>query len=151
MRLQNRCIEIRKNFFNTWAQPGVSGRHLVRVFVFILLRVFSYAFSISCFSVRFQCSSFRVRSFICVFSVCLSVCVFTKYKTYVCLYICFNTKPIHLEVVTDLTFESFPASLRRFICRRDKPHSIYSDNATNFSKANKELQQLQEFITTNNS
>uniref|UniRef100_A0A1B0DD37 DUF5641 domain-containing protein n=1 Tax=Phlebotomus papatasi TaxID=29031 RepID=A0A1B0DD37_PHLPP len=39
---------------------------------------------------------------------------------------------IHLEVVGDLTTNSFIAALRRFISRRSTPSHIYCDNATNF-------------------
>ena len=72
-------------------------------------------------------------------------------KTYLCLFICFSTKAIHLEFVTDLTTDNFLAALRRFISRRGKPQVMYSDNATNFTRANKDLQHLYEFLKANNS
>ena len=53
-------------------------------------------------------------------------------KSYVALFICFAVKAVHLEILFDLTTESFIASLRRFIARRGVPHTIFSDNATNF-------------------
>ena len=56
-----------------------------------------------------------------------------------------------METVSDLTADSFFASLRRFIFRRDKPHSIYSDIATNFTKVNKELQDLKSILESNKS
>lgn len=74
-----------------------------------------------------------------------------KSKTYLCLFICFSTKAIHLEFVTNLTTECFIAALRRFISRRGKPRTIYSDNATNFTRANKELQNLYRFLNVNHS
>ncbi|GBM49848.1 hypothetical protein AVEN_191249-1 [Araneus ventricosus] len=40
---------------------------------------------------------------------------------------------IHLEVVTSLSTEAFIQSLRRFIARRGRPTTIYSDNGTNFT------------------
>lgn len=52
------------------------------------------------------------------------------------------TKAIHVEVVSDLTATAFIAALRRFISRRGHVSSIYSDNATCFTKANKLLQEL---------
>ena len=76
---------------------------------------------------------------------------YKKYKSYVCLFVCFSTKAIHLELVSDLTTASFIAALRRFISRRGKPEKIYSDNATNFTRANKELQTLFAFINSNQS
>lgn len=71
---------------------------------------------------------------------------YKKYKSYVCLFVCFSTKAIHLELVSDLTSEAFLSSLRRFIARRGVPHSIHSDNGTTFVGANTELQNLTKLI-----
>ena len=71
---------------------------------------------------------------------------FKKFKSYICLFVCFATKAIHLELVSDLTTASFLSALRRFISRRGKPNTIYSDNATNFVRANKELQDIVNFV-----
>ncbi|UYV76604.1 hypothetical protein LAZ67_14001432 [Cordylochernes scorpioides] len=60
-------------------------------------------------------------------------------KTYIVLFICFTTKAIHLEVVSDLTAEALIATLRRFTSRRGLPSDIFSDNATNFKLANRVL------------
>ncbi|UYV84424.1 hypothetical protein LAZ67_X002122 [Cordylochernes scorpioides] len=59
--------------------------------------------------------------------------------TYIVLFICFTTKAIHLEVVSDLTAEAFIATLWRFTSRRGLPSDIFSDNATNFKLANRVL------------
>lgn len=61
------------------------------------------------------------------------------YKAYVCLFICLSIKAIHIELVCDLTADSFLAALRRFIARRGRVSHLYSDNGTCFVKANKEL------------
>lgn len=53
-------------------------------------------------------------------------------KVYLCLFICFSTKAVHIEVVVDLTSEAFVAALTRFISRRGMIKEIHSDNATNF-------------------
>ncbi|XP_018395971.1 PREDICTED: uncharacterized protein LOC108774377 [Cyphomyrmex costatus] len=55
-------------------------------------------------------------------------------KAFVCLFICFATKALHLELVSDLTSEAFIAALRRFSARRGKPAHMYSDNGTNLSE-----------------
>lgn len=60
-------------------------------------------------------------------------------KAYVSLFICFSTRAIHLELVSDLTSVTFLAALRRFISRRGKPTQIHSDNGTNFVGANRIL------------
>nr|XP_040233604.2 uncharacterized protein LOC120956287 [Anopheles coluzzii] len=63
-------------------------------------------------------------------------------KAYVCLFVCLQTRVVHLELVSDLTTDAFLASLRRFISRRGCPKTIRSDNATNFVGAKTELHEL---------
>ena len=70
-------------------------------------------------------------------------------KAYICLFVCFSTKAIHLDLVTDLTTKAFIMCLRRFIARRGKPTRIYSDNGLNFVGANAELKRLYKFINEN--
>ncbi|GFY18346.1 uncharacterized protein TNCV_2047521 [Trichonephila clavipes] len=41
-------------------------------------------------------------------------------KSYIAIFICFCTKATHFEVVSDLTTDSFLASLRRFVARRSQ-------------------------------
>ncbi|KAH0814817.1 hypothetical protein GEV33_007974 [Tenebrio molitor] len=65
-----------------------------------------------------------------------------RVKAYIALFICFTTKAIHIELVGDLTTESFLNALKRFISRRGHVAEIYSDNATNFTGASRELKLL---------
>lgn len=65
-----------------------------------------------------------------------------EYKGYIAVFICLATKAIHIEVVSNLTAESFIAALQRFISRRGMVTNMYSDNATNFVGANHELAEL---------
>jgi hypothetical protein len=67
-------------------------------------------------------------------------------KSYVCLFICLSTKAIHIELVSDLTADTFLDALKRFVSRRGTVKSIISDNATNFIKANKDLIDLHQFF-----
>ncbi|KAL0821094.1 hypothetical protein ABMA28_005724 [Loxostege sticticalis] len=53
-------------------------------------------------------------------------------KCYVCLFVCFVTRAIHLEVASDLSSDAYLLALKRFISRRGKPIEIVSDNGTNF-------------------
>lgn len=67
-------------------------------------------------------------------------------KCYICLFICFSTKAVHLELAKDLTTASFLATLKPFVCTRGKPQTIWSDNATNFIGAKRELRELKELF-----
>lgn len=67
-------------------------------------------------------------------------------KSYMCVFVCFVTKAIHLEVVSDLTTAAFLNCLRRFIGRRGCPVKIYCDNATNFVGARNEMARLAELV-----
>ena len=60
-------------------------------------------------------------------------------KGYITVFVCFATKAIHLELVSDLTTAAFLAALKRFTSRRGLPKEISSDNGTNFQGASKEL------------
>ncbi|XP_029162386.1 uncharacterized protein LOC114936252 [Nylanderia fulva] len=66
-------------------------------------------------------------------------------KAYVCIFVCFATKAVHIEVVSDLTTDAFLAALKRFISQRGCPTSIFSDNGTNFKGASRQLAQLYAF------
>ncbi|GFX40788.1 integrase catalytic domain-containing protein [Trichonephila clavipes] len=70
-------------------------------------------------------------------------------KLYIAIFICFSTKALHLEVVSDLTTEAFLACLRRFIARRPKPYVIWSYNATNFKGARNILNEWNEICKSN--
>ncbi|XP_075163779.1 uncharacterized protein LOC142236428 [Haematobia irritans] len=68
-------------------------------------------------------------------------------KGYVCIFVCFSTKAIHLELTSDLSTPTFMAAFARFFSRRGCPESIYSDNGTNFVGAARMLRkERQEFI-----
>ena len=66
----------------------------------------------------------------------------TAVKAYVCLFVCFCTKAVHLELVSDLSTDRFLQALRRFIGRRGRPAEIWSDNGTNFVGGKNRLQEL---------
>ena len=65
-----------------------------------------------------------------------------SYKGYIALFVCFTTRAIHLEVVSDLTTASFLAAYRRFIVRRGICRRLYSDNSTTFQGAARELREM---------
>ena len=68
----------------------------------------------------------------------------TIVKAYICVFVAVSVKAVHLELVSDLTSESFIACLRRFVARRGKPSSIWSDHGSNFVGASRELVEFLE-------
>ncbi|XP_043659198.1 uncharacterized protein LOC122623890 [Drosophila teissieri] len=65
-------------------------------------------------------------------------------KGYVCVFVCFSTKAIHLEATSDLTTEKFLGAFSRFAARRGCPLHLYSDNGKTFVGAEKAL--TEDFI-----
>lgn len=63
-------------------------------------------------------------------------------KAYVCLFICFASRAVHLELVTDLSSDAYLSALKRFISRRGKPSEIHSDNGRNFVGVKNEFTQF---------
>ncbi|XP_055632604.1 uncharacterized protein LOC129773080 [Toxorhynchites rutilus septentrionalis] len=69
-------------------------------------------------------------------------------KAYICIFICFSTKAVHIELASDLSTQAFLAVLRRFIARRGRPRELFSDNGKNFVGAHNELMELYIMLTT---
>ena len=68
-------------------------------------------------------------------------------KTYMCIFVCFSTKAVHLEAASDLNTESFLATLKKFVSRRGLPTEIHSDNGSNFKGAANDLKHFYEFLS----
>ncbi|XP_070518860.1 uncharacterized protein [Cardiocondyla obscurior] len=60
-------------------------------------------------------------------------------KAYIALFVCLSTRAVHLELVSDYGSSAFLAAFTRFCSRRGLPHSVFSDNGTNFVGADREL------------
>lgn len=69
-------------------------------------------------------------------------------KVYVAIFVCFSTRAVHIELVSDLTTASFLSALRRFIAERGRPAEIHSDNATTFKGASHALHHLFQMFKT---
>lgn len=76
-------------------------------------------------------------------------------KAWGCLFTCYTTRAIHLEIVYDLSTLSFLQAFRRMISRRGTPSTIFSDNQTTFHLARKaikviwqEEKEMQSFAST---
>jgi len=63
-------------------------------------------------------------------------------KAFIVIFVCFSTRAVHLDVVSDYTAEAFLATLRRFVSRRGIPQVLYSDCGTNFTGAAAKLRKL---------
>ena len=63
-----------------------------------------------------------------------------------CIFVCFVTKAVDIELAQDLSTDAFLNCLRRFISRRGKCQHIYSDNGTNFVGARNRLNELSQLL-----
>ncbi|XP_011859140.1 PREDICTED: uncharacterized protein LOC105556657 [Vollenhovia emeryi] len=70
-------------------------------------------------------------------------------KAYLCLFVCFTSKAIHLELAVDLSTMAFMNAFRRFISRRGIPSDLYSDNGTNFQGACNKIVELNKLVKNN--
>ena len=66
-----------------------------------------------------------------------------EHKVYY-LFTCASTRAIHLEIVNDLSTESFMLAFRRFTSHRSLPSVMLSDNASTYLAAAEELNVLFE-------
>ncbi|XP_052249823.1 uncharacterized protein LOC127857468 [Dreissena polymorpha] len=63
-------------------------------------------------------------------------------KCYICLFTCASTRAVHLEVVQDLSTDSFLQAFRRFASRKSLPMVMISDNAATYIAAANHLKKL---------
>ena len=63
-------------------------------------------------------------------------------KVYICLFTCASTRAVHLEVVTDLTENTFLLAFRRFASRKSLPEVMISDNASTYTAVAKQIEEL---------
>ncbi|XP_054715403.1 uncharacterized protein LOC129224882 [Uloborus diversus] len=67
-------------------------------------------------------------------------------KVYVAIFVCFVTRAVHFEVVSDLTSESIYFHPKKVFSRRGKCAKLFSDNAGNFVGANAEIKKLHNLV-----
>ena len=65
-------------------------------------------------------------------------------KVWVVLYTCCITRAIHLDLVMDLSTQTFIRCFKRFVARRSLPRLIVSDNGKTFKAATKIIRQIME-------
>lgn len=68
-------------------------------------------------------------------------------KTFACIFVCFVTRAVHIEIVPSLSTEDFLNALKSFASRCGVPSKIYSDNGTNFHGAERYLNLKDEEIS----
>ncbi|XP_065911263.1 uncharacterized protein [Dysidea avara] len=68
-------------------------------------------------------------------------------KVYICIFTCAVTRAVHIEVVCDLSVQTFLLAFRRFSSRKSLPSTMISDNASTFLAAAEDLQRLFESET----
>jgi hypothetical protein len=59
-------------------------------------------------------------------------------KRYGCLFTCFTTRAIHIELAHTLDGDSFLMAFRRFVSLRRTPTEVYSDNGMNLVAGERE-------------
>ena len=60
-------------------------------------------------------------------------------KAWICLFTCCVVRAVHLEIVTDMSTETFIRCLKRFAARRGMPRKFVSDNGSTFKATAKFL------------
>nr|XP_042913510.1 uncharacterized protein K02A2.6-like [Parasteatoda tepidariorum] len=75
-------------------------------------------------------------------------CLKSRDTAYITLCTCATTRALHIELVSDLPTDKFLLALQRFVGRRGLPHTIYTDNATTFHAANKDLILLWQVLSS---
>ena len=53
-------------------------------------------------------------------------------KCWLLVFVCLTYKAVHLEVIYDVSGQSFLMAFQRFVARRGRPSTVMSDNGTNF-------------------
>ncbi|XP_033231919.1 uncharacterized protein LOC117182915 [Belonocnema kinseyi] len=70
-----------------------------------------------------------------------------KIKAYMCIFVCFTTKAVHIELAHDLSTDAFLNCMRHFISRRGLCKHIHSDNGTTFLGARNALNELRALLS----
>lgn len=65
-----------------------------------------------------------------------------RLKKWVAVFVCFKTKAVHLELVSDLSSRAFMRAFMRFTSIRGPCKELWSDNAKTFEGADSELQEM---------
>ena len=67
----------------------------------------------------------------------------TTEKRWIIIFTCLTTRAIHLEILHSLNTSSCMMAIERFVARRGRPDTFWSDNGTNFVRASKEINTIE--------
>ena len=67
-------------------------------------------------------------------------------KAHLAIFICFSTKAVHLELVSDQITPALIASIDRFSIRRGLPLHLHSDNGPNYTRAKNQLSRFYKIL-----
>ncbi|KAJ8893534.1 hypothetical protein PR048_006132 [Dryococelus australis] len=70
-------------------------------------------------------------------------------EAYICIFVCFATKAVHLDLASDLSSEIFLPAFRHFIACSVPCTHLHCDCGPNFVGSNRQLSKLQEFLADN--
>ena len=68
-------------------------------------------------------------------------------KMFIIIYTCLNVRAIHLDLVSDMSSDSFVKSFQRFVSRYGVPEIVYSDNAKSFIQG---VDSFESFVVSEN-
>ena len=68
----------------------------------------------------------------------------SEVKQYGAMFNCMNSRAVHIEVTHSIDIDSFIQALRQIIVRGGNVRTIYSDNGSNFVRADNELKRALE-------
>ena len=69
-----------------------------------------------------------------------------SWKVWICLFTSLVTRAVHLDIVTDMSTQSYLRCLKRFASRRGLPRKFVSDNGKTFKAASKYIKAASKYI-----
>ena len=64
------------------------------------------------------------------------------FERWCCLFTCLTTRAFHIQVVHGLNTDAYMMAITFFMARRGRPHTIISENGTNFMGSAPEFEEL---------
>ena len=71
-------------------------------------------------------------------------------KIYGAIFTCLSTRPVHIELVSNLSTNNFILALCRFISRGEHPKNNFEDNGNSLPNAPRELPKSNKYLVLKN-